>query len=789
VSLWSTPQSAIQRSLELMRRERMRHANESAQRQAFRQRTALSIAPDVVAHRAQTMQEFAQKGYLGPQAPGHEGHGLGPPQYGEHRGLLPGAIRNLTTPVIGGDPTGLSSPIGALTGLVGLGAAPLAASVGGLIGGTAGAFGGGEAAQRLSLPRPVGELAGGLAGGLGGGFAGSAIAPRLGAAAERAGGYGALAAQESGGTRIPRQAAEQVAEETPISPVSKLTNLIREAKPVRKETELLKGAELRRRAGVVGGIAGQEQGRAGLGAALGSMKGELPRAQFAPVEAGLGKEEIDGLFNSIWSGSKQPFEKVNTATALEGVLTGRLPTRGEIKMLEDTFGPDFASALLSKRTFGQKAWENFVDTLNLPRAVMSSWDASAPLRQAVILTVSRPRQSLAAAGRMFQSLASERVAQGVDEAIANSPYAALKQQSGLYIAPRTSAAATLSSREESFMSSLAHKIPGVRQSERAYITYLNKLRSDTFDAVAKGWEGMDRTPEDYRSLANWLNHTTGRGDLGVLKGSAPILNAAFFSPRLLASRIQIPIDVFTSTPAVRKEIARDLGVSIGTGVTILGLLKASGAADVNLNPQSPDFGKLRMGRQRIDFWGGFQPIARYAATVASGAAEGDKDKVQKTLLKFLRSKLAPVPGLGVDIWEGKTMVGEELSADTTTLKDQAFNRLTPLFLQDLKDSIKNEGIVGGLRATPGLLGVGVQAYGPFVNPKYPPEFKEQLSDQQQMELNDFLDRVRDMRAEWKDKGHDTAKISWEESIDTLAESEKKGPNFIKWANVLHKAAQ
>src|SRR3989442_2990182 len=119
-----------------MRRERKRQANESAERQAFAQSTIQGFAnrPDVAAHRLATEAEFAQKGYLGETAPGHLQPG--PPQYAEHRGLLGGAIRNLTTPVIGGDPTRPSSAVGFLTRAVRAGLAPLSASAFGLAGGT-----------------------------------------------------------------------------------------------------------------------------------------------------------------------------------------------------------------------------------------------------------------------------------------------------------------------------------------------------------------------------------------------------------------------------------------------------------------------------------------------------------------------------------------------------------------------------------------------------------------------------------------------------------------------------
>ena len=43
-----------------------------------------------------------------------------------------------------------------------------------------------------------------------------------------------------------------------------------------------------------------------------------------------------------------------------------------------------------------------------------------------------------------------------------------------------------------------------------------------------------------------------------------------------------------------------------------------------------------------------------------------------------------------------------------TAKDQAFNRLTPLFIQDVIDATRKEGVIGGFRAAPGVLGVGME---------------------------------------------------------------------------------
>ena len=36
---------------------------------------------------------------------------------------------------------------------------------------------------------------------------------------------------------------------------------------------------------------------------------------------------------------------------------------------------------------------------------------------------------------------------------------------------------------------------------------------------------------------------------------------------------------------------------------------------VELNPKSTDFGQIRAGRTRINFWAGFQPLARYTEQI------------------------------------------------------------------------------------------------------------------------------------------------------------------------------
>ena len=66
-------------------------------------------------------------------------------------------------------------------------------------------------------------------------------------------------------------------------------------------------------------------------------------------------------------------------------------------------------------------------------------------------------------------------------------------------------------------------------------------------------------------------------------------------------------------------VARDLAIFVGTGVSILAALKLSGAADVEVDPRSANFGKVRVGNTRLDFWCGYTPIARLAAQLMTEA--------------------------------------------------------------------------------------------------------------------------------------------------------------------------
>jgi hypothetical protein len=238
--------------------------------------------------------------------------------------------------------------------------------------------------------------------------------------------------------------------------------------------------------------------------------------------------------------------------------------------------------------------------------------------------------------------------------------------------------------------------------------------------------------EAVKSLANYINHATGRGELRHMAGAAEALNAFFFSPRLLKSRFNLlmnPAWYARQTPFVRRQALRAMMQTVGVGSSILYLAYLAGA-QVGLDPRSANFGKIKIGDTRIDLWGGLQPLARYAAQLASGVyissttgktlPLGGGQFGQTTrldvLIRFLRSKEAPLPSLLTDWAAGANVVGQKFR-----WQDQAYQRLTPLLAQDAFDLYHESG--GQWPPAPGPLakalgiyglgmwGIGTQTYG------------------------------------------------------------------------------
>jgi hypothetical protein len=508
--------------------------------------------------------------------------------------------------------------------------------------------------------------------------------------------------------------------------VKKLTDLITEAKPLREKTELRRSevraekvAEGRKRARET------ERGRDKASAFMSAQYGELPKARFAPPEGLLDEVEVDGLYDYIWRENAlggpalRAYEPANATLALTKLLSGSVPTRSELNLLENIFGSDLVRAAQTQRGRGRKIWENTVDALNLPRAVVTSMDISAPLRQGLLLA-GRPTQFASSFWWMLKALPSERVGKAVDDSLRSHENFDKFKEAGLFIAERGRAAAKT---EELFASKLARKIPGVSMSERAYVTFLNKLRFDVTNNIYEKWVRQGMAPEEIAenlpALTRWINTATGRGRLGPLEKASGELSNILFSPKLLSARLLTPVDMLRAPDAVRKEAFRDVGTVLGTAIPLLTALNLSGAARVELDTTSSNFGKIQVGPTRIDVFGGFLPIFRVAARMIASATRQDVkslsgEKIPPDIMRdlglFARYKLAPGPSFAVDMVAGKTAIGEPMAATMQSVEANLVNRFAPFALQDLWDAIREQGLVGAGLAAPAFVGLGVQTF-------------------------------------------------------------------------------
>ena len=512
-------------------------------------------------------------------------------------------------------------------------------------------------------------------------------------------------------------------------PVQKIINALKEAKPIRGKQEALYSKERAKRVAQVASLGEKVSGEQGYFAQLGQLKGELPKVEFESLRKQIAQPDIDNLFNMVEQSNLPVFEKITAKTGLAKLLGsegGKVPTRGELELLGEIFPPEFMKAVLDKRSMFEKLFQLGQETLSIPKSLMATADFSAAFRQGIAL-IGRPKQWVPAFRDMFKYAFSDKAYKGLLDDIRSRPTYQLMREHKLAL---TDVGSSLTKREEQFMSTIPEKIPLfggiVKGSNRAYTGFLNKLRADVFDDLVKNAKqsGLELSPKLLDDAAMFVNSASGRGDLGTLNKAATILNMAFFSPRLIASRINLlnPIYYAKLDPFVRKEALRTILSSAGIIGSIATAAKLGGL-DVGTDPRSADYLKVKSGNTRWDIGGGFAQYIRLFAQLVTGEqistitgrkitfGEGYKPITRLGVSgNFLKSKLDPVASLAVGALEGKTSLGEDFN-----IKKEMVSRFIPLVFQDMADLYKEYGAKGIPLALPGVFGVGSQTYGPLSN--------------------------------------------------------------------------
>jgi hypothetical protein len=518
-----------------------------------------------------------------------------------------------------------------------------------------------------------------------------------------------------------------------LTPEEKFVKAAKRAKPISSSQRRLYHEERTRRSEALRRIQQEGGGRDAYYKQLGALKGELPSADYESIAKHFTEDDIRHLFDKVnFSPSLLEYEKVNAQTALTKLLGGdglRVPTASELRLLSEVFEPDFIEALLKNRPFMEKFWKGAVSSMNIPRALMASADISAPFRQGIFL-IGR-KEFWKNLGPMFKVLFSEANSKALLSEIKSRDSYKLMREGGLAIVDPHKH--FLLDREEDFMTDLAEKIPVwgqvVKASNRAYSGFLNRLRADYFDHLLLKYEdagiNLRNDSVKLKGLTKFINSATGRGDLTLFgknyNNVAPVLNAAFFSPRLIKARIDMlnPATYLRQDKIVRVEAWKNM-LSLGSVAVGVASLASLGGMDVETDPRSPDFmkptgpsktgtkGALEAlpslvgigvqtydGKTRYDTLGGFQQFIRLAAQIVSNQKVNGKgelkdifggrrgvegkgpydDTLAGIIGKFFRSKENPIVSTAHNYLEGENVVGEP------------FNRTKEIFGVDVPEEL------------------------------------------------------------------------------------------------------
>lgn len=317
------------------------------------------------------------------------------------------------------------------------------------------------------------------------------------------------------------------------------------------------------------------------------------------------RKDVEDLYKGVhdWikgKGRGRPITGANAVLSIDQIMRGDLPYASNLRILDDIFDlkkkygvslEESAKGYMNKSgTTAARFWENFLDFLSMPKAIVSSLDFSAPLRQAVILGPTHPveffRNIPKGLRLLLHPTKSRQYSELVDDYVTGRsgerPYANFLQEHGLYIADKN---AGMSGREESFVSTMFERIDALKddmnwikkslgyalaipnqvvlRSERGFTGYLNLVRADVTDTIMDNWikagklhkdvsgglrYGQGVTRRDMQELTLFINRITGRGGLGPMEnipGATKFLNAAFFSPRFVSARITAPLSILT----------------------------------------------------------------------------------------------------------------------------------------------------------------------------------------------------------------------------------------------------
>lgn len=372
------------------------------------------------------------------------------------------------------------------------------------------------------------------------------------------------------------------------------------------------------------------------------------------------------------------------------------------------------------RSTGGKITDELAKAANVPKTLKSIGDISAVFRQGGFYAITHPIEGGVKPFKEMVKSFTDLGWRNVEAKIKEDPDFETLRKAGTEFTGVDKNDPHLSHHEEGYLGKeyldyvpIAKQVAGF--SERTFVSLLDAQRLFRGKQILRGMtEAQRRNPEELKAIARLLNTGTGRGSLGRRGNAiAPALNIAMFSPRLLASRVQLlnnmfnPVTIARMPAGARKAMIKDNIKFLGATAAIISLAKASGAT-VSLDPDDSEFLKIRFGDTVYDNLTGLQQPLRYIINMTRGLTGGETypgEDIGTMTKKFARSKANPALAPVINRLAGSDFEGRKFS-----LKREAKEMLVPLPAKDVYEGLKQGGILGALKATPTFTGIGVGSY-------------------------------------------------------------------------------
>lgn len=425
-----------------------------------------------------------------------------------------------------------------------------------------------------------------------------------------------------------------------------------------------------------------------------------------------------------------------------------------------------------------------LEAFNLPRGAITGIDLSAPMRQGLPMITSRhfwkniiPMLRSFRSEKVYQTLDAALREDEIHRPRINRRTGKIEpsfaQSAGIRL---SDLGESFKGREEQVASKWLESLPvmgrGYRAGNRAYTLFLNKLRTDAFKAMIKDAETLAETakvtgearpgffkqkytPDEAlmlnprrnlvlaKEIADAVNTLTGRGPLKMqaptlrrtaegnlrpgikeyeFEGAGKYLTLGLFSPKLQMARARMmnPLTYTQASPYVRKQYLKGM-LAVGSAWSTLASLAWGAGAEVSLDPDSSDFGKIKIGNTRLDPAGGFQQYLVATHRLMSGRyvssrtgeeftlGQGYQARTGKSVMEqFTTNKFHPVIKFAYDLANAS-------EHQPFSIGDRTAQMFVPLIVQDLLELAANDPELIPIAMPPVMFGMGTQTYEPGSN--------------------------------------------------------------------------